>query len=86
MKRVMLVLIFFHSQCYAWHLRLILALSGTCLLLVVFSEVCWLTIIHVPPEERTMRQRGIRCWAAYVNFTFNLFLEVSDVCKFKSIV
>lgn len=37
------------------------------------SEVCWLTIIHVPPEERAMRQRGIRCWAAYVNFTFNLF-------------
>ena len=26
------------------------------------------------------------CWVAYVNFTFKLFLEVWDVCKFKSIV
>lgn len=49
------------------------------------SEVCWLTIIHAPPEERAMRQRGIRCWAAYVNVTFNLFLEVWDFCNLNQL-
>ena len=88
MKRVMLVLIFFHRQCYAWPFEAYFSIVRYMFIVGSISEVCWLTIIHVPPEERAMRQRGIRCWATYyyVNVTFNLFLEVWDICKFKSIV
>lgn len=86
MKRVTLVLIFFSQPLLCFSPEAYFSIVRYMSIVGSVSEVCWLTIIHVPPEERAMRQRGIRCCAAYVNFTFNLFLEVWDVCKFKSIV
>ena len=56
MKRVMLVLIFFHRQCYAWPLEAYFSIVRYMFIVGSISEVCWLTI--VPPEERAMRQRG----------------------------